>query len=128
MTAETVAKRHPIRALLWGLLIGIGVAIYLTLVFPVIVLDSVSAAVLKMAIVALGVAVIMMVVTMYVIPPKKPKGPAPGRAAPGSSTTADETVPTADTEPEGSTAPSEATDPGDESASGSGDGGTGYPA
>ncbi|MDH3729517.1 MAG: hypothetical protein OES13_00125 [Acidimicrobiia bacterium] len=83
MTSQTVRQRHPIRALLWGLLIGISVAIYLTLVFPVIVLDTVSSAAIKMALVAVGVAVVMMVITMYLIPPKQPKGSRPGRSQSG---------------------------------------------
>ncbi|MEE8330483.1 MAG: hypothetical protein V3R84_01800 [Acidimicrobiia bacterium] len=78
MTTQTVRKRNPIRASPRGLFIGIGVAIYLTLVFPVIVLDSIASTAVKMALVAVGVAVVMMVITMYAIPPKKPKWLHPG--------------------------------------------------
>ncbi len=92
MTTQTVRKRHPIRALLWGLFIGIGVAIYLTLVFPVIVLDSIASTAVKMALVAVGVAVAMMVITMYVIPPKKPKGLQPGVPRTDPSSAADQTA------------------------------------
>ena len=80
-TPATVRNRHPIRALLWGLLVGIGVAIYLTLVFPVIRLESVTSAAIQMGVVAVAVAVVLMLLTMFVIPPKKPKGPPPARRA-----------------------------------------------
>ena len=40
--ADTTTKRHPIRGAIWGLILGLGVVIYLTLVFPVIALESIS--------------------------------------------------------------------------------------
>ena len=90
-----VARRHPIRALLWGFLVGIGVSVYLTLVFPVIVLDSIPGAAIKMAVVAVVVAVVMMLLTVFVLPPRKPKGVPPARrtaAAPPAGAAEGDTI------------------------------------
>jgi hypothetical protein len=96
-TSATIAHRHPIRALVWGLFVGIGVSIYGALVFPIIALDSIPSAATKMAIVAVVVAVVMMLLTMYVLPPKKPEGlpPASGvaAAAPPAVTGESDTIP-----------------------------------
>lgn len=74
--AELVTKRHPIRAALWGFLAGLGVLIYLTLVWPVIGLDGTTSVAIKAAIVVGGVMVLAVVWSMLA-PAKKPKSPAP---------------------------------------------------
>ena len=40
--AQTQLKRHPWRAAIWGLILGLGVFVYLTFVWPVIGLDDVE--------------------------------------------------------------------------------------
>ncbi len=75
--AETTVKRHPIRAALWGFILGLGVVIYLTLVFPVIALESVNSVATQAVIVIVIVIVIVMIVSIVwglYGPAKKPKG------------------------------------------------------
>ena len=74
--AELVTKRHPIRAALWGFVAGLGVLLMLTVVWPVIGLDSAAAVSIKAAIVVGGIMVLAVVWSM-VAPPKKPKGQPP---------------------------------------------------
>lgn len=78
--AQTTLKRHPIRAALWGLILGLGVFVYLTFVWPVILLDNVTNVALKGAVVVVGV---MVLATLWGLfgPAKKPKGMAPVAAA-----------------------------------------------
>ena len=78
--ADTTTKRHPIRGAIWGLILGLGVFVFLTLVFPVIVLESVSQVATQ------GVIVIVIVMVLSVLwglygPAKAPKGSPPARAA-----------------------------------------------
>ena len=69
--AETTVKRHPIRAALWGFILGLGVVIYLTLVFPVIALESVNSVATQAVIV---IVMIVSIVWGLYGPAKKPKG------------------------------------------------------
>ena len=79
--AQTQLKRHPVRGALWGLVLGLGVFVYLTFVWPVIGLDDVTAVAIK------GGAVVGSVMLAAILwglfgPAKKPKGPVPADAAP----------------------------------------------
>ncbi len=96
--AETTTKRHPIRAAIWGLILGLGVVIYLTLVFPVISLESVSQVATQGVIVIVVVMVLSILWGMYG-PAKKPKGSPPPTfdAAAVSATPAAADEPAADT-------------------------------
>ena len=69
--AETTVKRHPIRAALWGFILGLGVVIYLTLVFPVIALERVNSVATQAVIV---IVMIVSIVWGLYGPAKKPKG------------------------------------------------------
>ena len=71
--AETVTRRHPIRAAVWGFLLGLGVAVYLIAVFPVIALDSITGVAIQGAIVVGGVMVVSILWGLFG-PAKKPKG------------------------------------------------------
>ena len=71
--AETTVKRHPIRAALWGFILGLGVVIYLTLVFPVIALERVNSVATQAVIVIVIVMIVSIVWGLYG-PAKKPKG------------------------------------------------------
>ena len=83
--ADTTTKRHPIRGAIWGLILGLGVVIYLTLVFPVIALESISQVATQGIIVIVVVMVLSLIWGMYG-PAKAPKGPAPASAAPMPAT------------------------------------------
>jgi len=74
--AQTQLKRHPVRAAIWGLILGLGVGVYLTFVWPVIGLDSATAVALKWALVVGGVMVLSILWGLFG-PAKKPKGAAP---------------------------------------------------
>ncbi|MBN2113310.1 MAG: hypothetical protein JW785_04200 [Acidimicrobiia bacterium] len=74
--AQTQLKRHPVRAALWGLILGLGVFVYLTFVWPVIGLDDWKAVALKGALVVGGVMLLSIFWGLFG-PAKKPKGPAP---------------------------------------------------
>lgn len=80
--AELVTRRHPIRGAVWGLLAGLGVFLMLTVVWPVIGLDSVTAVSMKGAIVVVAVMVVGVVWSM-VAPAKRAKGPIPTTAPTG---------------------------------------------
>ena len=79
--AQTTTNRHPVRGAVWGLILGLGVFVYLTLVFAVIPLESVSQVITQGVIVILIVMVLSIVWGLYG-PAKAPKGPAPAEAAP----------------------------------------------
>jgi hypothetical protein len=74
MNNDTVLHRHPIRGALWGLLMGFG-GILLLMVLSIIRLDIPTAIIYTVA----G-AVVGLLWGLFA-PPKKPKGPAPARAA-----------------------------------------------
>ena len=78
--AETVKKRHPIRAAFWGLLIGLGLVIWFTFAQPVIGLDNVVNVLIRWGIIILAAIVLAIIVAM-ILPAKKPKGPPPDEPA-----------------------------------------------
>ena len=86
--ADTVTKRHPIRAALWGFVLGLAVTLYLTVVFPVIGLDTVPGVATKAAIV---IVVTMVVSVLWGLfgPAKKPKGRPPASAVRSPITSSD---------------------------------------
>ena len=77
--ADTVTKRHPVRAAVWGLVAGIGVFGLLTFAWPVIGLDSVGGVITNLIIVVVITMAASVVWGMFG-PAKKPKG-APPRSA-----------------------------------------------
>jgi hypothetical protein len=77
--AQTQLKRHPWRAAIWGLILGLGVFVYLTFVWPVIGLDDASAVALKGALVVGGVMLLAILWGLFG-PARKPKGAAPAFA------------------------------------------------
>ena len=78
--ADTVTKKHAIRAAIWGIILGLGVVIYLTLVFPIIALESVSSVTTQGIIVIVVVMIVSILWGMFG-PAKKPKGTPPRVAA-----------------------------------------------
>jgi len=79
--AEMTTKRHPIRAALYGLMLGFSIWYFLQFEFASFALDSTSGVITK-AVVVIGATVLLAVVWAYVAPPRKPKGaPAPEAAA-----------------------------------------------
>jgi hypothetical protein len=107
--AQTQLKRHPVRAALWGFILGLGVFVYLTFVWPVIGLDNVASVALKAAAVVVGVMLLAILWGLFG-PAKKPKGPAPATAAAAPPAPAEEPAPPAPAE---ETAPP---DPAEEAA------------
>mgnify|MGYP001143176261 FL=1 len=81
--AQTQLKRHPWRAAIWGLILGLGVFVYLTFVWPVIGLDDVSAVAIK-AVLVVGGCMLLAVLWGLFGPARKPKGSAPAEAAPAA--------------------------------------------
>ena len=77
--AQTQLKRHPVRAALWGLILGLGVFVYLTFVWPVIGLDDVKTVAVKGALVVAGVMVLAIFWGLFG-PARKPRGAAPAYA------------------------------------------------
>ena len=77
--AEMVTKRHPIRAALWGFVAGLGLLLYLTVVWPVIGLDGTTSVAIKAAVI-IGAVMVLAVVWAMVAPPKKAKGQPPPEA------------------------------------------------
>ena len=74
--AQTQLKRHPGRAAFWGLLLGLGVFVYLTFVWPMIGLDDFKTVALKGALVVGGVMLLAILWGLFG-PARKPKGAAP---------------------------------------------------
>jgi hypothetical protein len=77
--AQTQLTRHPGRAAVWGLFLGLGVAVYLTFVWPIIGLDSISGASTKIVLVVAAVMV-LSVIWGVAGPARKPKGQVPAYA------------------------------------------------
>ena len=77
--AETQINRRPGRAIGFGFMWGLGVAIYAIVVNPIIGLDTISEVLTKVGIVILG-AIVISLLYAYLMPAKKPKGPPPGSA------------------------------------------------
>lgn len=74
--AQTQLQRHPVRGAFWGLILGLGVFVALTFVWPVIGLDDVKTVALKGALVVVGVMVLAVLWGLFG-PAKKPKGATP---------------------------------------------------
>ena len=53
--AQTQLKRHPVRGALWGLILGLGVLVALTFVWPVIGLDDIKTVAVKGGLVVGGI-------------------------------------------------------------------------
>ncbi len=68
---EQEVAKHPVRGVLWGLLLGLGIAIYMVLFAVIPFGDWLPLLLCVLAGVAIGVA------WAYFAPPKKPKGPPP---------------------------------------------------
>ena len=85
--AETTIKRHPIRAAIWGFILGLGVVVYLTLVFPVIALESINSVATQAVMVIVIVMIVSIVWGLYG-PAKKPKGSPPMSSEPEPSAAA----------------------------------------
>ena len=85
--AEMIIKRRPIRAALYGLMLGFSIWYFLQFQFAMFSLDS-TGGVLTKAIIVIVVVMALSVVWAYVAPPKKPKGAQPP-AAPVASTAPD---------------------------------------
>lgn len=71
---DTVLQRHPVRGALWGLLMGLG-TILLLMVLSIVRLD------IPTIIIYTVVGGVVGLLWGMFAPPKKPKGPAPVRAA-----------------------------------------------
>jgi hypothetical protein len=74
--AQTQLTRHPGRAAVWGFFLGLGVAVYMTFVWPIIGLDSISGAAIKIVLVVAAVMVVSMIWGLAG-PARKPKGQIP---------------------------------------------------
>jgi hypothetical protein len=92
MDNQTVLHRHPIRGALWGVLMGFG-GILLLMVLSIIRLDIPTAIIYTVA----G-AVVGLLWGLFA-PPKKPKGPAPARAASAPAASAPAAAPPAASTP-----------------------------
>jgi hypothetical protein len=89
MTSQTTLHRHPIRGVIWGLVLGLGVT-GLLMVFSIIELS-----ILNLIIYTAAVTVAGLLWGLFA-PPKKPKGTAPaGYAAPSAPTAASTPPPVA---------------------------------
>ncbi|MBU1226847.1 MAG: hypothetical protein KJ698_06535 [Actinobacteria bacterium] len=82
--ADTTIKRRPIRAALYGLMLGISIWYFLQFQFASFALDSVTGVATR-AVIVIVATMLLAVVWAYLAPARKPKGaaPAPGPAAPG---------------------------------------------
>jgi len=85
--AEMIIKRRPIRAALYGLMLGFSIWYFLQFQFAMFSLDS-TGGVLTKAFIVIVVVMALSVVWAYVAPPKKPKG-VQAPAAPEASTAPD---------------------------------------
>lgn len=73
---QTQLQRHPVRGAIWGLILGLGIAILLTFVWPVIGLDAVAMVAVKWALIVGGVMLLSILWGLFG-PARKPKGQAP---------------------------------------------------
>lgn len=74
--AETKIKRRPIRAALYGLLLGISIWYFLQFEFATFGLDSIGGVVTR-AIIVIVATMAVAVIWAYVAPARKPKGAPP---------------------------------------------------
>ena len=96
MTTQTQpkVKRHPIRGALWGLMMGIGVALIL-INFAVIAFGTI------VPWIVIGVFVVLGVLWGLFAPAKKPKGEPPPPTEAATSAAAEPEHPSPPEEPEG---------------------------
>ena len=107
--AEMTIKRRPIRAALYGLMLGFSIWYFLQFQFAMFNLDSASGVLTKAAIVIV-VTMALSVAWAYVAPPRKPKREAPASETPAPTPeAAAEAVaaPTTETEDETPALPSD---------------------
>jgi len=91
--AETKLKRRPIRAALYGLMLGLSIWYFLQFEFASFPLDSVGGVITKAVIVVVATMAVS-VAWAYLAPARKPKGSAPAEvvaapAAPASPAVSD---------------------------------------
>ena len=79
--AELKIKRHPIRAALYGLMLGFSIWYFLQFQFAMFSLDSTGGVITK-AIIVIVATMALSVAWAYVAPPRKANGPAPATEAP----------------------------------------------
>ena len=79
--AELQVKRRPIRAALYGLMLGFSIWYFLQFEFATFSFDSVGGIATR-AIIVIVVVMALSVAWAYLAPPKKPKGAAPTGAEP----------------------------------------------
>jgi hypothetical protein len=103
--AEMTIKRHPIRAALYGLMLGFSIWYFLQFQFAVFNLDSTGGVITK-AVIVIVATMALSVAWAYVAPPRKPKGEAPASAAP-EPTPAAAASPTTETDDETPALPSD---------------------
>jgi hypothetical protein len=77
--AELQVKRRPIRAALYGLMLGFSIWYFLQFEFATFSFDSVGGIVTR-AVIVIVVVMALSVAWAYLAPPKKPKGAAPAAA------------------------------------------------
>lgn len=80
---NTQLLRHPLRGLLWGLVLGLGVAVLLTFVWPVVGLDNVRSVAIKWVAIVGAIMFISMLWGLFG-PARRPRGAAPGYPAAGT--------------------------------------------
>lgn len=80
--AETIKRRRPGRAVVYGLIWGLGLSLWLIVGQPVIGLDDLGSVAAKVGAVV-GAAVLLSLLWAYLGPARKPKGPPPPGATAG---------------------------------------------
>ena len=78
--AELQVKRRPIRAALYGLMLGFSIWYFLQFEFATFSFDSVGNIGTR-ALIVIGAVMALSVAWAYLAPPKKPKGDPPAAAA-----------------------------------------------
>lgn len=76
---QTQLQRHPVRGAAWGFLLGLGIAIALTFVWPVVGLDNIAGVAVKWALIVGGVMLISILWGLFG-PARRPKGAGPAVA------------------------------------------------
>lgn len=95
---QTQLQRHPLRGLLWGLVLGLGVGVFLTFVWPVIGLDNVRSVAIKWALIVGGIMFLSMLWGLFG-PARKPKGAAPAYGMASAAPVYEQPPPAPDDEP-----------------------------
>jgi hypothetical protein len=79
--AEMTIKRRPIRAALYGLMLGFSIWYFLQFQFAIFTLDSTGGVITK-AVIVIVATMALSVAWAYVAPPRKPKEATPASGAP----------------------------------------------